>query len=114
MDMVLIGDAIEMIMNVSPADSDILIVDVDVENVRLSHKRGDKQILRFAVNFNRFIDLLDFPFIHDGDPVGNRQRFFLIVRDVNRCDAGLLLNMPDDAAHFHAQLGVQVGQRFVE
>ena len=51
--------------------------------------------------------------MHDGDPVGNRQGFFLVVGDIHRGNAHLLLDVFDGVAHLHTQLGVQVGQGFV-
>ncbi len=42
------------------------------------------------------------------------KRFFLIVGDHHRRQAELALQGADLDAHFQAQLGIQVGQRFVE
>ena len=50
---------------------------------------------------------------HNRDAIGNRHRFFLIVGYVNRRDADLALNALDHRAHFHAELRVEVGKRFI-
>ena len=61
-----------------------------------------------------FADLLDAAGVHDHHAVGERHRFDLVVRDVDRGSADLLVHFLDLGAHLHAQLGVQVGQRLVE
>ena len=38
-------------------------------------------------------DLLDKSLVKDRDAVGKRQRFFLVVRDVNRRDAEIALHL---------------------
>ena len=52
--------------------------------------------------------------MHDHDAVGQRHRFFLIVRDVERGDAEPLLQRAEFVAHLRAQPGVEIGQRLVE
>ena len=51
---------------------------------------------------------------HDDDLVGDGHGLGLVVGDVDRRDAQLLLDAADLGAHGHAQLGVQVGQRLVK
>src|SRR5262249_41564345 len=51
---------------------------------------------------------------HDRDPVGERQRFLLIVGDVDRRDAELLLERANFTPHLDPDLGVQVRERLVE
>ena len=52
--------------------------------------------------------------IHDGDAIGNGQRDFLIVRDIQDRNAEFLLQRLNLETHFLAQVGVEVVQRFVE
>ena len=58
-------------------------------------------------------DLLEHAVVHDRDPVAHRHRLDLVVRDVDRGRADLLLQAPDLAARLRAQLGVEVRQRLV-
>ena len=52
-------------------------------------------------------------FLHDGDPVGDSQRLLLVVGDVDGGDAQAALELLDNGAHLHPQLGVQIGKGFV-
>ena len=48
-----------------------------------------------AVHLGRRADLLDPAAVHDGDPVRDRERLLLVVRDVDRRDAELELDATD-------------------
>ena len=52
--------------------------------------------------------------MEDGDPVRQDHRFRLVVRHVDEGDAGAALQRLELEAHTLAQLGVEIGQRFVE
>ena len=47
------------------------------------------------------------------DPVAHRHRLDLVVGDVDRGDAEVVLDAGDLGAHLHAELGVEVRQRLV-
>ena len=66
------------------------------------------------VEFVRRADLLDPSAIHDDHAVGQRHRLDLVVGDVDCRGLDLLMHALDLGAHLHAQLGVEIGQRFVE
>ena len=51
--------------------------------------------------------------IHDSDAIGDGQRFFLVMGNVNRGDPQPALKLFDDGTHLHTKLGIQVGQRLV-
>ena len=53
-------------------------------------------------------------FAHDDDAVGDGERLFLVVGDVDDGEPELLLQRADVLAHAAAQLGVEVGERLVE
>ena len=57
--------------------------------------------------------LLEHAVVHDRDPVAHRHRLDLVVGDVDRGRADLLLQPPDLAARLGAQLRVEVRQRLV-
>ena len=67
-----------------------------------------------VVKLERRARLFDDSVAHHDDAIGHRHRFDLVVRDIDAGDAEPLVQRADLAAHLHAQLGVEVGQRFVE
>ena len=52
--------------------------------------------------------------VHDDNLVGKGHGFTLVVGNVDAGDADALLDLADLRAHIDAQLGVQVGQRFIK
>ena len=54
------------------------------------------------------------PAPHHDDPLGQRHRLDLVVRDVDDGGAHLVVQLLDLGAHLAAQLGVEIGQRLVE
>ena len=57
------------------------------------HKPGYKGITRFIVNILRRSDLLHQPAVHHNNCVGHCECFFLIMGDIDECDAELLLDI---------------------
>ena len=66
------------------------------------------------VDLARAADLLDLPAVHDGDPVGHRERLFLIVRHVDERRPELVLDPLQLELHLLAQLHVEGAERLVE
>ena len=62
----------------------------------------------------RRADLRDVPVVDHRDPVGERERFRLVMRDIDRGDADLALQPLELAAHLVAQLGIEIRERLVE
>ena len=103
---------------------DRLIVDRDPPARRIDHasaqdveradEGGDEAGARVVVDLERRADLLDPTLVHDDDAVGHRQRFFLVVGDVDGGDAECALQRADFLAERHADLGIERGERFVE
>src|SRR5690606_3202015 len=62
----------------------------------------------------RRTDLLDPAMAHDDDAVGDFQRLFLIVRDEDRGDMQLVVQIAQPAAQILAHLGVERAERLVE
>ena len=50
---------------------------------------------------------------HHGHPIGDEQRFFLIVRDVDGGDTELLLKGADLGAEMEPHFRVEIGERLV-
>ena len=59
-------------------------------------------------------ELLHPAVFHHRNAVAQCHGLDLVVRDIHRGGLGALVQELDFGAHFHAQLGVQVGQRFVK
>ena len=88
--------------------------DRDEVHRRRADESGDEAGRRRMIELVRRTDLLDPPMVHHHDPVGQRHRLDLVVRDVDRGGPHLLVHALDLDAHLHAELGVQVRQRLVE
>src|SRR3954453_6510720 len=73
------------------------------------HERVD----RLLVELRGRADLLEPALVHHRDAVTHRHRLDLVVGDVDRGRADLLLQLLDLAARLHAQLGVEVRERLV-
>ena len=78
--------------------------------MKIRHER----VRRFGVDAFGVADLLDDALVHHHDPVAHHERFGLIVRDVDRGDAHVVLQAGEFDAHLLAQLGVEVAQGLVE
>ena len=61
----------------------------------------------------RRADLLDEAVLHDYDAVAQGHGLGLVVRDVDEGSVDALTQLDDLRTHLVAQLGVQVGERFV-
>ena len=88
-------------------------VHLAVKEVAHADEARDKGILGLGVDVTGGADLHDVAVLHDGDPVGDGEGFLLIVGDVDGGDAQTPLQLLDDGAHLHSQLGVQITQRLV-
>ena len=74
---------------------------------------ADEEVHGMLVELLRRRDLLQLALAHDGDPVTHRHRLDLVVRDVDRRHAELVLQARDLGAHVHAELRVEVRKRLV-
>ena len=59
-------------------------------------------------------ELLDVPAVHHRDAVAHRERFLLVVRDVDERDADLALDALQLGLHLLAELEVERAERLVE
>src|SRR5205823_12235948 len=75
---------------------------------------GDELVRRLPVQLERLADLLDPAVLHDDDPIAERHRLDLVVGHVDRGGLEALVKPLQLDAHLDAELGVQVGERFVE
>jgi hypothetical protein len=86
---------------------------VPVEKVRVADKIGDELRRRLLVHLHRRRDLLDRSLVHDGDPVGDRQRFLLIVGHVQRGDFQVFLYLGELDLELVAKTLVERAERLV-
>ena len=84
------------------------------QKIRRSHDVGHECIQRGAVDRLRRPLLADHTVAHHQDAVGQRQSLRLIMRHIDGGDVQLALQLADFRAGLVAQLGVQIGQRFIE
>ena len=62
----------------------------------------------------RRADLFHAARIHHDDTVGQRHRFDLVMRDIDRGCLDAPVQLGDLEPHLHPQAGIEIGQRFVE
>ncbi len=77
-------------------------------------KARNKHIGRTIIEIERRTDLLHQTIAHDDDLVCHGHGFDLIVGHINRGGLQTLMQSLDLATHLHAQLGIEIGQRFVK
>ena len=80
----------------------------------LPMKSATKALAGLFVDLPRRPDLLDAAVRHDDDPIRERERLALVVRDVDRRLAQPPLQFAQLLAHRDAELEVEVRQRLVE
>ena len=81
---------------------------------RVADKVRDVEVAGVVVHLERRRDLDDDALAEDRDLGGHGQGLGLVVGDVDHGCPGLNVQAFELAAHVHAELGVQVGQRLVE
>src|SRR5690348_3598304 len=79
-----------------------------------AHEFADEFILRLFSNLLRSADLFNTSLAHDGDAVGQREGFGLIVRDVEERRVHPVAQSFDFLTQLRAHRGVEIRQRFVE
>ncbi len=81
---------------------------------RRSDESGHKEIGRVVIHVSGRIELLHNAVFHDGDAVGQRHGLDLVMGHIHDGGGDALMQKLDFRTHLHAQLGIQVAQRFVE
>ncbi len=94
-------------------------VDLDHLGIDEVHRRRtdeprDEEACRLRIDLHGRAALLKDALVHDEDPVGHRHGLDLIVGDVDDGGTKAAMKLADLGSHRDAQLGVQIGQRFVE
>ena len=82
--------------------------------IGLADETGDEDRGRPVVDVGRGADLLHVARVHDRDAVTHRERFLLVMGDVDEGDADLALDALQLELHGMAQLQVQRTERFIE
>src|SRR5205085_1248304 len=65
------------------------------------------------IHVHRTADLHEAALVHHGYPIGYRQRFFLIVRNIQSCNTNLLLDRTDLDLHLVAKFAIERTKRLV-
>ena len=78
-----------------------------------SDKSSDKKTVWFVVKFIRRSGLFDAAFAHQNNLVSHCHGFDLIMGHIDHGHAETLLQSTDFQSHFMAQLGVEIGKRFI-
>ena len=102
---------------ITHADGGVFAVAVEqlrVEDIGVADEVGDEEIAGCFVELVRRPLLRDLRVAHDDDPVRHRQGLLLVVGDVDRRQREALLQLADFLPDLAAQLGVEVGEGFVE
>ena len=91
------------------------LLQLGVEEIHLggTDKARHKNVGRMVKDLLRRADLHDEAVLHDHDAVAQRHGLGLVMRYVNKGGVDALTKLDDLRAHLVAQLGVQIGQRFV-
>ncbi len=84
------------------------------DKIGLADELGGKTVTRAAVDLARGADLADVATGEDGEAVGKREGFLLVVGDVDGGEAGGFADAADFSAEFLAQRGIEIGKRLVE
>ena len=92
----------------------LLPLDAPLEERRPTDEVGDEAVGGRTIEIPSGPDLLDTPVAHADDPVGDRHRLLLVMRDVDRGAVQLLDQALQLVAHILPQLGIEVAQRLVE
>ena len=95
-------------------DRGSFLVDPAVEQIHVPQKVVDEGRERVVVDVVGRADLLDAAFIHHHHAVGHLQRLFLIVGDKHAGDVNFVVQLPQPAAQFQADLRVQRAERLVQ
>src|SRR5439155_22357396 len=88
--------------------------DTPGKGIVLPHERGEKSRSWCIIDSATVRNLPDYPLIHDRDAVRHRQRFALIMGDVNEGDADTLLDGAQFVAHMLAKLEIERRQGLIE
>ena len=86
---------------------------VEEVHLRAADEGADEQVGRIIVEVLRGIDLLDEAVLHDDDTRAHGHGLSLVMGNIDKGRLETLMQLGDLGAHLHAELRVQVGERFV-
>ena len=90
------------------------LADRALEEVRLAEKVGDEARAGPLVQLPRAAGLDQLAVIEDGDAVGQRERFLLVVRHIDEGAPDAAMQRLQFLLQFRAQLLVECGERFIQ
>jgi hypothetical protein len=98
----------------APGDSATTTRSLSPGRVQRADEVRDEGRGRTLVDLPRACDLLDPPAVHHRDPVGHRERLFLVVRHVHERRAQLVLDPLQLELHLLSELDVERPERLVQ
>ena len=87
---------------------------LDVEKIGLAYELSSVGGGGMGVNFTRGVNLFEGAIFEEGDAIGERHGFVLIVSDKEEGDAEFALQRFEFRLHLFAEIGVEGGERLVE
>ena len=87
---------------------------VDEIRLRIADEIRNLEADWVGVNMDRGIDLFQNTIEENRDLCTHRQRFCLVMGNVNNSCAQILVQAFDFRAHVHPQFRIQIGKRFIE
>ena len=77
------------------------------DDITVTDKIGNESIFRFIIDALGSTDLLDIPLVHDYDGIGHGQSLFLVMGDIDKGNAKLVLQADKLILHVLAKLQIQ-------
>ena len=111
---VAVGDPAALEREVARRHASAVRTAADQVHRRAPDEAGDEQVRRPSYTLLRRPELLELAVRHHRDPVAERHRLDLVVRDVDRRDAQARVQALQLGAHLDAELRVEVRERLVE
>ena len=85
-----------------------------IQDVAFAHEQCGESVCRLEIDAFWRALIFDPTGIHHHDMVGDRHRFFLVVRDVHKCSADPALQGLQFILHLAAQFQIERAERFVK
>ncbi len=99
----------EAAQNRPVAEEGLAADDLDRQPVRLAEEFADERRRRVIVDVVGRTDLFELAVVEDGDPVGQLQRLFLVMRDEDGGVSRTAVQIAQPGAQILAHLGVEPG-----
>ena len=110
----LLGLRVLRIVDGERAEHRLAVLHPTAEHVDVAHEADDERRRRMVEDLLWRSDLLDVALVHHHHPIGDFERFFLVVSDEDAGEADLVVQPSQPAAQLLPDLGVERAERLVE